>query len=183
MKNKQLITILLLCIFFASCQPSPDLIQSYVSGTQEAIPTQTSFPTYTPFPTYTSLPTYEPLPTYTKEPTYTAVVIIVTATSSPTPLYTATITPIPTDTPLPTETPDPLKAPRGNGFYLVGVDIAPGVWRSDGTQDDCYWSVTQADGDIIDNHFGMAGGTCYISPNAFQVQFEDCGTWTFIQGP
>jgi hypothetical protein len=55
------------------------------------------------------------------------------------------------------------------------------VWRSDGTNDDCYWEITEADGDIIDNHFGMAGGTASIPASAFQVQFDDCGTWTFIQ--
>lgn len=107
----------------------------------------------------------------------------ITQTLTPTPLYTPTITPTPTNTIPPTKTPDPLKAPKGAGFYLVGVDIAPGVWRSDGTGDSCYWAVTSTTGDILDNHFGMAGGTAYISPSGFQVEFTDCGTWTFLQEP
>jgi hypothetical protein len=43
--------------------------------------------------------------------------------------------------------------------------------------------TTAANGDIIDNHFGMAGGTAYISPTAFQVEFNDCGTWVFLSPP
>lgn len=113
----------------------------------------------------------------------------VTQTYTPTPLYTPTMTltptmtSSPTITSSPTKTPDPLKMPKGNGFYLIGIDIAPGVWRSDGTGDGCYWSVTAMDGDIFDNHFGMAGGTAFISPNGFQVEFNDCGTWTFLRDP
>ena len=90
-------------------------------------------------------------------------------------------TPAPTNTPSPTS--DPLKRAKGDGFYLVGVDIAPGVWRSSGTGDRCYWAVTRANGDIIDNHFGMSGGTAYVSTAGFQVQFESCGIWTFVQDP
>ena len=107
----------------------------------------------------------------------------ITPTFTATPKFTPTITntPAPTNTPSPTV--DPLKKARGDGFYLIGVDIAPGVWRSDGKGDRCYWAVTRSDGDIIDNHFGMAGGTAYISPNGFQVLFEECGKWTFVQDP
>lgn len=107
----------------------------------------------------------------------------ITQTLTPTPEFTPTITntPEPTNTPSPTI--DPLKIAKGDGFYLIGVDIAPGVWRSDGKGDNCYWKVSMASGDIVDNHFGMAGGTAYISSSGFQVQFERCGTWTFLQDP
>ena len=67
-----------------------------------------------------------------------------------------------------------------DGFYLVNVDIAPGIWQSLGTQDDCYWEISTKTGDIIDNHFGMAGGTMYIAASAYQVMMEDCGTWTYL---
>lgn len=104
-------------------------------------------------------------------------------TLTPTPAFTATPsnTPAPTDTPAPTA--DPLYSEKTDGFYLVNVDIAPGVWRSTGTEDGCYWAVTSASGDILANHFGQAGGTAYIDPTGFQVEFNDCGTWVFIQGP
>lgn len=108
-------------------------------------------------------------------------IVIVTPTFTATPLFTPTIT----NTPLPpTATPDLLKAPKSDGFYLINVDIAPGVWRSTGTASgSCYWSVTTATGDIIDNHFGDPGGTAYIAPNGFQVEFNGCGTWEWLQGP
>jgi len=120
------------------------------------------------------------------------VVQIITATFPPntaTPEFTPTIT----DTPgPPTATVDvsalatkqaeaKLKGERGDGFYLVNVDIAPGVWRNDGSAADCYWSVNTATGDIINNHFGQAGGTAFIPVDAFQVQFKGCGSWTWLQ--
>jgi len=74
--------------------------------------------------------------------------------------------------------------PKPAGNYLVGVDIAPGVWRNNGTTDNCYWEVTDRSGSIISNDFGMGGGTAYIPASAFQVSFnEDCGVWTYLGSP
>jgi hypothetical protein len=73
--------------------------------------------------------------------------------------------------------------PHEDGFYLVNIDIAPGVWRSQGTGDNCYWEITTKTGDVTSNHFGMAGGTAYISPMAFQISFERCGTWIYLGPP
>lgn len=68
------------------------------------------------------------------------------------------------------------------GIYLVNVDIAPGIWRNNGTSDECYWEITTESGDVIDNHMGMSGGTANIPATAFQVTFEkECGTWTFLK--
>jgi hypothetical protein len=102
---------------------------------------------------------------------------------TPTPRNTPTVTNTPTNTFTPTPTVDPLKMMRGDGFYLIGIDIAPGVWRSQGSGDGCYWAVTRTNGDIIDNHFGMSGGTAYIPAYGFQVEFDDCGMWVFISNP
>lgn len=115
----------------------------------------------------------------------TPVVVVkeITQTPKPTLAYTPTITNTPTNTFTPTPTQDLLKVSKGNGFYLIGVDIAPGIWRSQGSGDDCYWSVTKSNGDIIDNHFGMAGGTAYLPANGFQIEFNDCGMWEFISNP
>jgi hypothetical protein len=170
--------LVLLCITCASfgfyAIGSPSMVNASVAETLAAIPTGTNVPTYTPPPTIV----------VTK-------LVIVTPESTATPIYTPTIT----NTPLPpTSTPDrlltstaeameKLTADKGDGFYLVNIDIAPGVWRSTGTGNSCYWATTTATGDIIDNHFGMSGGTAYISPNAFQIEFEDCGTWVFISAP
>lgn len=147
----------------SACAPSEESIQDAVAQTQAA---WTAIPTQTAYPTYTAPPTV-----------FVTVIVIVTETFTPTPLFTPTIT----NTPEPTQ--DPLTRSRGDGFYLVGKDIAPGIWRSTGTESDCYWSITTSTGDIMDNHFGQAGGTAYIATNAFQVEFNGCGNWEYISGP
>jgi len=170
---KRVILIAILIVALSACAPKPEKLQPLVEQTLTAIPTNTAYPTYTPLPTYTPANTQTPEIRY-----YTRVV---TASSTPTPLHTPTITNTPTKTPTSTPTLDPLKKGRGDGIYLVGVDIAPGVWRSDGTGSSCYWEITNAYGDIINNHFGLAGGTAYISASAFQVMFRNCGYWTWLQ--
>jgi len=110
----------------------------------------------------------------------------VTITPTKTPEYTSTITLIPTRTQVPTRTQiptatlSPLKKPKSDGFYLVGVDIAPGVWRSTPGHDGCYWETSTKTGSIINNHFGMSGGTCYIPSSAYMVMFADCGQWEYL---
>jgi len=81
-----------------------------------------------------------------------------------------------------TPTPNPLSSDKSDGFFLVGVEIAPGVWRSQGNADNCYWSITTRTDNIINNYFGMAGGTMYIPATAFQVRLQDCGRWVYL-GP
>lgn len=114
------------------------------------------------------------------------VIVPVTVTPTQTPEFTATITPVPSQTPVPSSTPrptatqDPTRRSRSDGFYLVGSEISPGLWRSTGTGDSCYWETTSRTGDINNNHFGMAGGTMYVRPSDFQVRLEGCGTWQFL---
>lgn len=106
---------------------------------------------------------------------------VLTNTALPINTQGPSITPAPTNTPAPTI--DSTRANKGNGFYLVNVDIAPGVWRSTGSSDGCYWAVTSSTNDILNNHFGMSGGTAYIDPAGFQVEFNGCGTWEFLSPP
>jgi hypothetical protein len=75
---------------------------------------------------------------------------------------------------------DPMFQPKDNGFYLVGIDIAPGRWESDGIDDGCYWEVSTRDGYIVKNHFGYAGGTVTITESDFQVEFSDCGAFIYV---
>jgi len=175
---------LIVLALLGACGPSAGVVAGAVNETLIAMPTQTAFPTYTPNPTYTQIATNTPYPTFTPAPTQTARVIIITPTETYTPEFTPTITQTPTNTPTITPTQDKLKTDKGSGFYLVGIDIAPGVWRSNGTADDCYWEVSSTTGDIIDNHFGMSGGTMYIPISAFQVELDpECGSWTFLSNP
>jgi hypothetical protein len=118
--------------------------------------------------------------------------------NTPTPSNTPTITPTPSNTPTPTSTPTPtatpnlaqtatiqaygsLAAPKRNGFYEVGVDILPGKWRSDGTGTSCYWARRDVNQRTLDNHFGLAGGTVNVRATDYEVQFRDCGTWTYVE--
>lgn len=73
-----------------------------------------------------------------------------------------------------------LRTPKGDGFYTVGFEIAPGRWESTGTGDGCYWARLTVNQDIIDNHFGIAGGTVTIRPSDYEIRFDGCGTWEFV---
>ncbi len=170
-----------------ACAPSEVAIMAAISQTQA------NWTMVPPLPSLTPRPTYTPAPTIAIEVEVTRLVEI-TQTFTPTPLYTPTITPTATDTQPPTNTPDKtqtavaqaearLRNPKGDGFYLVGVDIAPGIWRSTGTDDDCYWAISNRQGNTTDNHYGMSGGTAYISSNDFQVEFDGCGRWEFVSPP
>ena len=185
MKKKFSILILII-ISITACKPSPNVIQSFVKQTVEGFTPQatfTKFPTYTAYPTQTEYPTQTPYPTLTS----VKITVIVTETKTATPIHTPsdtltpTITATITNTATLTPTEDFLKSNKMPGFYLVGVDIAPGIWRSQGNSESCYWEITTRTGNIIDNHFGMAGGTINIPYNAFQVELDtDCGYWVYL---
>ena len=182
---KRIILIASILTLIAACGPSTNAIQTAISQTQTLwtpIHTQTKYPTLTFYPTYTLQPTIVITKIITE---------IVTITETSTPLYTPTMTGTPTNTSTPTVTPNinatntaqallVLRSKKNNGFYLVNIDIAPGVWRSTGTGDSCYWEITTTTGDIISNHFGMSSGTMYIPITSFQVMLENCGIWEFI---
>jgi len=177
-----LLLIGLLIIGFSACSPSEEVIAEAIASTMDA---------WTPIPTFTSVPPIvlevtrivEVPPTLTSTPLFTSTITLTpTITNTPTQTPTFTITPNATQT-ADARVQESLKHDKGNGFFLVNIDIAPGVWRSNGSGDSCYWATTTKTGSIIDNHFGMSGGTAYISPSAFQVEFKDCGTWTFLSPP
>jgi hypothetical protein len=135
----------------------------------------------TPYPTLEPLPTYTFQPTFTVPPTQTPWVILITPTPSPTPLFTPTNTVPPTATLPPTATKDITRADKQDGVYLVGEEIAVGLWRSEkDVSDDCYWETTTKKGDINNNYFGLSGGTMYLRKSDFQVSMEDCGTWKYM---
>ncbi len=121
-----------------------------------------------------------------------------TPINSPTPSDTPTITPTSTNTPTPTNTLTPtstpnfaqtatieafgvLAAPKKDGFYTVGVEILPGKWHSTGTGDSCYWARLDGNQKTLGNHFGSAGGTVNIRETDYEVEFNDCGTWEYVE--
>ncbi len=176
MLKKSFLAALLCLIVLSGCSFTDKRIEPTVqSRVEQTIAQFTKVPSNTPYFTQTAYPTLTPNPTYTPK------IVVVTATFTETPKYTPTITETPTKTATLTSTPDPTKTDKRPGFYLVGSEIAPGVWRSSGTSDTCYWSITTQTGNIINNHFGMAGGTMYVPSSGFQVELDaDCGTWTYL---
>jgi hypothetical protein len=74
------------------------------------------------------------------------------------------------------------KKPKYNGYYKVGSDIAPGYWQSaaEMTVGGCYWERIDSAGNIIDNHFGVAGITVYVAQTDTVVRFDDCGVMFYI---
>jgi len=120
---------------------------------------------------------------------------VTTPTITPNPLFTLTLTEIPTITPTSTNTPLPatataqalanLKSDKEPGHYLVNVEIAPGVWRSQGKLfPHCSWTRYTREGHIIQEYNGIAGGTIYIAPTDFEVEFGlKCGNWSYLGPP
>ncbi len=108
---------------------------------------------------------------------------------TPTPTAThkrPTATPRPTSTPRPTATPTQPPSPtspKGDGYYLVGDEIAVGKWRSTGKGNNCYWERLDENQEILDNNFGMSGGVMTIQPGDFIVSMRNCGTWQYMDNP
>lgn len=71
-------------------------------------------------------------------------------------------------------------APKRDGFYVVGADIAPGLWMSTGTGSKCYWARQNITQDILDNEFSYPGGAVLIRPDDFEFYTNGCGVWTML---
>jgi hypothetical protein len=67
----------------------------------------------------------------------------------------------------------------GSGTYEVGVDVAPGEYRTPGT-DSCYWArLRNNDGsrdDILDNSFGAGPQVVTLRDGEF-FENQGCGMW------
>lgn len=66
-----------------------------------------------------------------------------------------------------------------DGMYIVGTDIAPGLWRSD-SPTSCYWArlrgFSGGGGDTIAND--LYSGVVEIMPSDVGFLSNRCGTWT-----
>jgi hypothetical protein len=71
-------------------------------------------------------------------------------------------------------------APKIDGHYIVGVDMAPGLWWSDGKSSRCYWERANSTQDINDNYRGYGGGAVLIRPTDFEFYASNCGTWRML---
>ncbi len=71
-------------------------------------------------------------------------------------------------------------AAKTDGYYVVGLDMAPGVWKSNGQGAQCYWARQNVTQDLLDNDLGFAGGAVTIRPDDFEFYTRGCGTWTML---
>jgi hypothetical protein len=74
----------------------------------------------------------------------------------------------------------------GDGTYIVGTDIAPGLWVNNDSSQGCYAEILSGFSgelsDIIDNEFSYDILWAWISPSAVGFRAERCGAWTFVPG-
>ena len=182
---KKIYLMVVLSLLLSACVSSTAIIQTSIAGTISSFTgVPTNAPISTSIPTRRSMATHPP--TYTQRPT---------PGITPQPTFTPSMTHKPTETSIPTDTQDPtlraqtqaaavLFGEHRPGYYLVGIDIGPGIWRSQGTSDDCYWKRMDCTGDIINNYYGFAGSTIYIDPTDFAVELDkECGNWVYLSPP
>lgn len=68
----------------------------------------------------------------------------------------------------------------GDGLYLVGVDVQPGTYRSEGGAN-CYWARLNATGDdILDNYYGAGATVLTIQPGDGVVEVSGCAPFTLV---
>jgi hypothetical protein len=133
-------------------------------------------------------------------PTATTVVRVVYVNGAPTPTspLVAPSSPSPFAPPSPPPAPvtprpagaAPARVPPGDGIVLVGVDVAPGVYRSapqtrtEGVVRTCFWArlsgTTGSSSDTITSDLSDGPSVVTIAPTdvAFKTQF--CGSWTRV---
>jgi hypothetical protein len=192
---------IIVALLLTSCTPSESHIQTAIAQTQ-AVLTQTQLvfaqtqnflstriespsftPSMTPTRTLTRTPSQTPSPPFTTTPSLTPTSDPRTPSLRASLTLTMTRTNTPTLTSTLTATDDPLKLPHYDGYYLVGIEIAPGIWRNDSTDLHCTWQTTSRSGAIIFEYFGNGGGTADINPTSFAFESRRCGTWTFQSNP
>jgi hypothetical protein len=148
---------------------APQVTAAYAAGRAGAGDRLTPPPTYTPYPTYTPPPTLQP--------------VVITATASPTPEVDVEATrAAATAQGDGTLLPPSLTEPKEDGFYIVGEEIAPGVWRSSPGLEDCHWARYNASNNLLGEYEGISGGVIRIRDTDYIVMLDGCGTWTYL-GP
>ncbi len=172
------LTVALAAILVACGGSSTSTTGDQSAGASTAAAAGTAAATQSPTTTPTMVPTTTPQPTSIPEPTPTPV---------PTPTPLPTPTPVPTPTPEPTPTPVPTptgpKTTFGDGTYLVGKDIAPGLYWTV-TTDSCYFARLAGFGGSIDDIIANdnATGQAIVLVQDSDAGFEShrCGQWENI---
>jgi hypothetical protein len=92
---------------------------------------------------------------------------------------------------------DPLDPIPGNGVFLVGPDVAPGTYRTQGPSgplilvfgkvselSTCMWLLHStpdaSDGDIVNSGSGMTPMLATIPPNVKAFETKNCQPWSRV---
>lgn len=104
------------------------------------------------------------------------------ASVSPNFAPTSTITTPPTRRQASHATYTAMRASKGDGTFLVGVEIAVGIWASSPSRtESCFWARRKANGVIFESYFGPPTETTIsIQPGDYEFETLGCGTWTFV---
>jgi len=74
----------------------------------------------------------------------------------------------------------------GDGYYLIGTEVAAGLWRNSDSSQMCYWERLSGFGwslqDIITNKLSTSIQTVQVKASDLGFHSEDCGVWTYL-GP
>ena len=71
--------------------------------------------------------------------------------------------------------------PHGDGIYIVGAQIAPGVWRSQSSdQRFCYWARRKYDGVVLNSYYGLPGIEMRVQASDYEIEFDGCGMWVYM---
>jgi hypothetical protein len=72
----------------------------------------------------------------------------------------------------------------GDGVYLVGTEVAPGIYRASSPGEYCYWErlsgLSGEFDDLITNGLGAADATMTISGSDMAFSTDGCGSWQRI---
>jgi Tfp pilus assembly protein PilN len=67
----------------------------------------------------------------------------------------------------------------GDGIWMVGDEVQPGIYKAQGSGSACYWArLSSLDTtDILNNHFGSANVSVEITNSDFAFETAGCGSW------
>jgi len=95
-----------------------------------------------------------------------------TATVTATVVKTSTL-PAPPPVTVTEPPPPPAVAFAGDGTFVVGSDVQPGTYKSDGGSG-CYWGREDSAGKTIDNNIGDGPSVVTIQPGDFAIRTARC---------